>query len=226
MLLMPACNGWEGGTARRGEWGQGGAPHLNISTCRSVAQDSGWIWSENCCFFKVSSLGKVGQSGGFGDHIRGTCWGSTAVLDKTKSYDLEQENGYILDFVYSLDKCFQTCGTCRLVLMCAVDAPLPWAGTHQGFPGTSMLSPSHGSPAAKWETCSCLSQTADEKLNPKYFPFPESMYLFQHSSEHCGTAWGHVRPGTPPELLCPIIHTVAAPGILPSSRPSATHGSM
>lgn len=122
---MPACNGQEGGTARRGERGWGETPHLNIFTARSAAQDSGWIWSENCCLFKVNSLGKGGQLRGFGDHIRGTCWGNTAVLDKTESFDSGQENGYILDFVYSLDKCIQTCGMCRLVLMSAVGAPLP-----------------------------------------------------------------------------------------------------
>lgn len=109
----------------RGEWGWGETPHLNISTPRSVARDSGWIWSENCCLFKERSLGKVGQFGGFGGHIRGTCWGDTDVLDKTEPFDLGQGNGFILDFVYSLDKCIQTCGTRRLVLMSAVMLPHP-----------------------------------------------------------------------------------------------------
>lgn len=88
---MPACKGQEGGTARRGEQGWGEAPHLNISTSTSVAQDSGWLWSENCCLFKVGSLGKVDQLRDFGDHIRGTSWSNTAVLDKTESFDLGQK---------------------------------------------------------------------------------------------------------------------------------------
>lgn len=121
----PASLQWVGGRHNQeGRVGPGETPHLNISTSRSVAQDSGWVWSENCCLFKVRSLGKVGQSGGFGDHIRGTCWGDTDVLDKPECFDLVQGNGYILDFVYSLDKCMQTCGTRRLVLMSAV-APSP-----------------------------------------------------------------------------------------------------
>lgn len=53
---------------------------------------------------------------------------------------------------------------------------------------------------AKRETCSCLSQTADEKLIPKYFPFLESVYLFHLISDHCGcgTVWDQVGTGMAP----------------------------